>query len=485
MSASKRNLILATALLVTLTGCALGPDYERPELTLPERFRGDAPPALDPAVDTALAESDWAAVYTDPALRALIQQALSGNLDVRIAAARIEQARATAGATGLALFPQISLTADHTRNKQSELAVGAPNIPRDLTTNRVSLTATWEIDLWGRLRRSTEAARAELLGAGYARRGVVVGLIGDVASAYYSLQALDEQLAITRRTIGTREKFVELTQARHERGVISGLDVATAEAQAAAARANLPELQRQITLVEDQLSLLLGGFPAAIARGEEIHELGPEPPAGLSSSLLERRPDLLLAESRLKAANARVGVAKAALFPRLALTGTFGTATQSLGDLFTQPSNAFSFGGNLLQPLLDAERNLYQVDLADARKREAILSYEQAVKGAFREVADSLAERSQYEAFEHEQEARVSALRRADGIALARYRIGFSSYFDVINAERDLFDSELALTAARRNTRLAAVRLYRALGGGWAAAEPEPAPEPGGVTVPG
>uniref|UniRef100_UPI0025E54BE5 efflux transporter outer membrane subunit n=1 Tax=uncultured Nevskia sp. TaxID=228950 RepID=UPI0025E54BE5 len=297
--------------------------------------------------------------------------------------------------------------------------------------------------------------------------------------------ALDEQLAITRRTIGTREKFVELTQARHERGVISGLDVATAEAQAAAARANLPELQRQITLVEDQLSLLLGGYPAAIARGEEIHELSPEPPAGLSSSLLERRPDLLLAESRLKAANARVGVAKAALFPRLALTGTFGTASQSLGDLFTQPSNAFSFGGNLLQPLLDAERNLYQVDLADARKREAILSYEQAVKGAFREVADSLAERSQYEAFEHEQDARVSALRRADGIALARYRIGFSSYFDVINAERDLFDSELALTAARRNTRLAAVRLYRALGGGWAAAEPAPAAEPGTETVPG
>ena len=473
MSARRLNLVLMTAALVALGGCALGPDYERPELSVPDRFRGDAPPALDPATDSALAESDWSAVYTDPTLRLLIQQALAGNLDVRIAAARIEQARATAGATGLALFPQVGLTADHTRNKQSELALAAPNIPRDLTTNRVSLTATWEIDLWGRLRRSTEAARAELLGAEHARRGVVVGLIGDVASAYYSLQALDEQVAITRRTIATRDKFVELTQARHERGVISGLDVATAEAQAAAARANLPELQRQIALTEDQLSLLLGGYPTAIVRGEVSQEVGVEPPAGLSSSLLERRPDLLLAESRLKAANARIGVAKAALFPRLALTGTFGTASQSLGDLFTQPSNAFSFGGNILQPLLDAERNLYQVDLADARKREAILGYEQAVKGAFREVADALAERSQYRAFEHEQEDRVAALKRADGIALARYRIGFSSYFDVINAERDLFDSELALTAARRNTRLAAVRLYRALGGGWAAAEPE------------
>lgn len=478
MSAARLKAVLAAAMLAGLAGCALGPDYQRPDTEAPKRFRGDLPPALDLATEPALAERNWMAVYTDPALRALIRQALASNLDVRIAATRVEQARATAGATGLVLLPQVSLSADRTRNKQSELAVAAPNVPRDLSTNRVSLTATWEIDLWGRLRRSTEAAKAELLGAEDARRGVVVGLIGDVSSAYYTLQTLDEQLAITRRTVATREKFVELTQARHERGVISGLDVATAEAQAAAARANIPELQRQVSLVEDQLSLLLGGYPGAIARGEAIHEpgheLGPEPPAGLSSSLLERRPDLLVAESRLKAANARVGVAKAALFPRLALTGTFGTASQSLGDLFTTPSNAFSFGGNLLQPLLDAERNLYQVDLADARKREAILAYEQAVKGAFREVADALAERSQYEAFEHEQQARVAALKRADEIALARYRIGFSSYFDVINAERDLFDSELALTAARRNTRLAAVRLYRALGGGWNAGAEDP-----------
>ncbi|WP_293367735.1 efflux transporter outer membrane subunit [Nevskia sp.] len=459
-----RLIVLIVAL--TLGGCALGPDYQRPDVAPPAGFRGDAG-----AAQSALGDQEWRQVYTDPTLQKLIETALSGNLDLKRAFARIEQARATAGATGLVLLPQVSLEADRTRNKQSAQALAFSGINRDLTVNRVSLTATWELDLWGRLRRSTEAAQAELLASEQARRGVAVALIGDLATAYYNLQTLDEQLAITRRTVGTREKFVELTRARHDRGVISGLDVATAEAQAAAARANVPELERQIGLVEDLIGVLLGGWPGEISRATDMHDVAPEPPAGLSSTLLERRPDILQAESAMRAANARVGVAKASLFPRLALTGSFGTASQQLDGLFSTASNAFSFGGNLLQPLLDAERNLYQVDLADARKRDAILAYEQTIKGAFRDVADALIERRKYDEFETEQGARVAALRRADEIALARYRIGFSSYFDVINAERDLFDSELALSAARRNTRLAAVRLYRALGGGWAAAD--------------
>ncbi len=460
-----RLISLAAALL--LTGCALGPDYQRPDVVAPAGFRGDAVASAQPA----LGDQEWRQVYTDPTLQKLIETALGGNLDLKRAFARIEQARATAGATGLVLLPQVSLEADRTRNKQSAQALAFSGINRDLTVNRVSLTATWELDLWGRLRRSTEAAQAELLASEQARRGVAVALIGDLATAYYNLQTLDEQLAITRRTVGTREKFVELTRARHDRGVISGLDVATAEAQAAAARANVPELERQIGLVEDLIGVLLGGWPGEVTRAVDMHDVAPEPPAGLSSTLLERRPDILQAESAMRAANARVGVAKASLFPRLALTGSFGTASQQLDGLFSTASNAFSFGGNLLQPLLDAERNLYQVDLADAVKRDAIFAYEQTIKGAFRDVADALIERRKYDEFETEQGARVAALRRADEIALARYRIGFSSYFDVINAERDLFDSELALSAARRNTRLAAVRLYRALGGGWAAAD--------------
>lgn len=467
----KLRLMAIAAAATLLAGCALGPDYQSPDLQAPAGFRGDAPAAPETAAPPALGDQDWRQVYTDPTLQQLIEAALAGNLDLKRAYARIEQARATAGATGLVLLPQIGLEADRTRNKQSAQAVAFAGINRDLTVNRVSLTATWELDLWGRLRRSTEAAQAELLASEQARRGVAVALIGDLATAYYNLQTLDEQLAITRRTVGTREKFVELTRARHDRGVISGLDVATAEAQAAAARANVPELERQIGLVEDLIGVLIGGWPGQVARAADMHDVAPEPPAGLSSDLLGRRPDILQAESALKAANARIGAAKAALFPRLALTGSFGTASQQLDSLFTTGSNAFSFGGSLLQPLLDAERNLYQVDLADARKREALLAYEQTVKGAFRDVADALVERRKYDEFELEQGARVAALRRADEIALARYRIGFSSYFDVINAERDLFDSELALSAARRNTRLAAVRLYRALGGGWNAAD--------------
>lgn len=466
---SPRLAPFAAALL--LAGCALGPDHVRPDLAPPAAFRGDAPATLDAAMQPALGDQDWRQVYRDPTLQSLIETALAGNLDLKRALARIEQARATAGATGLVLLPQIGLEADRTRNKQSAQAVAFAGINRDLTVNRVSLTATWELDLWGRLRRATEAAQAEWLASEQARRGVAVALIGDIATAYYNLQTLDEQLAITLRTVETRTKFVELTRARHDRGVISGLDVATAEAQAAAARANVPELQRQIALVEDLIGVLVGGWPAPVARSVDMHEVAPEPPAGLSSTLLERRPDILQAESALKAANARVGVAKAALFPRLALTGSFGTASQQLDGLFSTSSNAFSFGGSLLQPLLDAERNLYQVDLADAARRDAILAYEQTVKGAFRDVADALVERRKYDEFELEQAARVAALRRADEIALARYRIGFSSYFDVLNAEGQLFDSELALSAARRNTRLAAVRLYRALGGGWQAAD--------------
>jgi multidrug efflux system outer membrane protein len=465
-----RHLIPLIAAL-SLAGCALGPDYARPELAAPAAFRGDAPATLDAATQVPLGDQDWRQVYRDPTLQKLIDAALAGNLDLRRAYARVEQARATAGATGLVLLPQLALEADRTRNKQSAQAVAFAGINRDLTVNRVSLTATWELDLWGRLRRATEAARAELLASEQARRGVAVALIGDLATAYYNLQTLDEQLAITRRTVETRAKFVELTRARHDRGVISGLDVATAEAQLAAARANVPELERQIALVEDLVGVLVGGWPTAVTRSVDMHEVAPEPPAGLSSTLLERRPDILQAESVMQAANARVGVAKAALFPRLALTGSFGTASQQLDGLFSTASNAFSFGGNLLQPLLDAERNLYQVDLADAARRETILAYEQTVRGAFRDVADALVERRKYDEFELEQGARVAALRRADEIALARYRIGFSSYFDVLNAEGQLFESELALSAARRNTRLAAVRLYRALGGGWDAAD--------------
>ena len=476
-----RRLLLAMLGVIVLGGCALGPDYERPDLQAPAAFRWQD----DPATAQSFGDLGWWQVYDDPALQALIRTALENNLDVRIAAVRIEQSRDLLGSSRLAQLPQISASASQSRAKTSAYLI-SPSVPRERDTDTVQLGASWEIDLWGRLRRSTEAARADLLSADYARDGVMVGLVGDVASAYFNLLALDEQLDITRRTVATREKFVELTRARHERGVVSGLDVATAEAQLATAKANIPDLERQIAQSEDALSILLGGFPAAITRGTVATQTvsAPVPPVGLPSTLLERRPDIRQAEAGLIAANARVGAAKAALFPTLSLTGALGSQSTALDGLFTGPAQVWSLGGSLLLPLLDAQRNLFQVDLADARKREAILQYQKTLQGAFRDVADALIARTKSAEFEQAQVEQAEALRRAHEIALARYRIGFSSYFDVINAARDLFTAELSLSGARRNTRLAAVQLYRALGGGWQIPSATAPTEPSVVVAP-
>lgn len=469
-----KRLTMAVAAAVTVAGCALGPDYRRPETAVPDAYRWQLPSAEAGASAAAYADLGWWQVYADPNLQQLLKVAVEQNPDVRIAAARIDQARASLGVSRLAQLPQISATAGETRNETSALLTSF-TLPRERTNDVLQLSASWEIDLWGRLRRATEAGRADLLAAEYAKQGVLVGLIGDVASAYFNLLSLDEQLEITQRTTATREKFVELTRARHDRGVVSGLDVATAEAQLATAQGNVPELQRQIAQAEDQLNFLLGGGANAIRRQTEAQPTAPIPPPGLPSALLERRPDIRQAEQALVAANARIGVAKAALFPTLSLTGAVGSASSALDGLLTGPAQTFSIGGNLLLPILDAQRNLFVVDLADARKREAILQYQKTIQGALRDVSDALVARQKYAEFELTQRAQVAALRRADDIALARYRAGFSSYFDVINADRDLFNAELTLSASARNTRIAAVQLYRALGGGWQLPEPEPA----------
>jgi multidrug efflux system outer membrane protein len=306
--------------------------------------------------------------------------------------------------------------------------------------------------------------------------------------------ALDEQLAITQRTVATRQKFVDLTQAQHERGTVSGLDVASAQAQLAVAQANIPDLQRQIGIAEDQLSVLLGRNPDSILRAESSPlksptetTIAPVPPAGLPSSLLERRPDLREAEQNLVAANANVGVAKANLFPSIALTAAEGSESSALSQLFSGPARSWSFGASLLQPLLSSQNNLYQLDLANAQKRQALLQYQQSIQTAFREVSDALVARQKYAELQVAEQAQVDAQRKADGIALARYRIGYASYFDVINADRDLFTAELSLSAAHLNTVLSLVQLYRAVGGGWQTEQsnksaPGGTPDAAGVT---
>ena len=477
----RRNLcsvVIASAALLA-AACALGPDYRRPTEKIPAAYR------FEPAAgNDSFADQGWWQLYQDPTLQSLIREALDNNFDVRIAAARVDQARAILGSTRLQQLPQISASADAQRARTSvdQRIPGEPAISNVFVADG---SLSYEFDFWGKYRRATEATRAGLLASQYAKQDVMAGLVSSVATAYFTLLTLDEQLAITQHTVGTRQKFVDLTQAQHERGTVSGLDVATAQAQLAIAQANIPELQRQIGISEDQLSVLLGRNPDPILRTESSQlkrmiepAIAPVPPAGLPSSLLERRPDLREAEQNLVAANANVGVAKANLFPTITLTAAGGSESSALSDLFRGPTRTWSAAAGLLQPLLSSQRNLYQVDLANAQKRQALLQYQQSIQTAFREVSDALIARQKYAEFQVAQQAQVDAQRKANTIALARYRVGYSSYFDVINADRDLFTAELSLSAAHLNTLLSLVQLYRAAGGGWQSEQSGKTPDP-------
>jgi multidrug efflux system outer membrane protein len=313
----------------------------------------------------------------------------------------------------------------------------------------------------------------------------MAALVAGVATSYFNLQSLDEQLAITHRTLDSRQKFVELTQGQHDRGTVSELDVATAQAQLAIAKANVPALKLLIGQTEDQMSVLLGHNPQAISRNAGAAAPSaidrpppPVPAAGLPSTLLERRPDVREAEQNLVAANAQVGVAKANLFPSITLTAAGGGVSTALSSLFSGPARTWSLGAAALQPLLSAQRNLYEVDFADAQKRQALLQYQKSVQTAFQEVSDALLARQQDAEVQAAQEEQVDAQRRANTIALARYRVGYASYFNVIDADRELFTAELSLSSARLNTLLSVVQLYRALGGGWQVEQPAGASAP-------
>lgn len=456
----------ATVVLLTVfAGCAVGPDYHRPKLPTPEAIRG----AESGGGTLSVADSTWWDLYDDPKLRDLLNTAVRNSPDINAAIARIDGARAALGQSRLGLLPTVEGQADVRRSKASLDAL-QPGAPRFSNSADAALTVSYELDFWGRLRRVHESARANLLSSEYAKRAVAVSLVANVAGAYFSLLALDSQLEITRRTVEARAKFVELTRAQHDRGYATGLDVATAEAQAAAARANVPDLERRIGQTEDQICVLLGESPHPVdrqRRGEEMPLAPPLPPVGLPSQLLERRPDVRAAEESLHAANANIGVAKAALFPQISLTGLFGSLSAPLGDLFRAPTAEWSAAAGLVQPLLDSQRSIYQVELAHARTREALFQYQKAVATAFQEAADALLAYRKYGEFEREQATQVAALRRAEAIALARYRVGYASYFDVINADRDLFTAELSLSQAYANSLTALVRLYQVLGGGW------------------
>lgn len=457
--------------VVVLASCSFAPKYQRPTTDPPGEWR-----VRDTGAGS-LADLAWWNVFHDPALQELIRIALAENKDLQIAVTRIAQARAELGVVSAALFPQVGASGSAGREKVSERTY--PRLPPPFTNNNFALgaDAAFEVDLWGRLRNATDAARANLLATEEAQRTVVITLVSDVAQSYFELRARDQDLEIAVRTRVTRAESLRIVRSRYDRGIAGELDLAQAQRQYEGAVATIPLLEKEIAEIENRLSILLGRNPGAVVRGIPLAEqtVPPEVPAGLPSALLEQRPDLRAAEERVVEANARIGEARALYFPRIALTGSFGYASQSLSDLFTGPARVWTGAAGFTVPIFDAGRISSLVDLAQARQQEAILRYQQSVQQAFREVDDALVAYQKTRESRTAQVRLVDAAQRAFATAEKRYLHGVSSYLEVLDAQRELFNAELALTRTELEELVAVVQLYKALGGGWTP-EPEAAP---------
>ena len=457
---------------VALASCTLGPDYRRPQVNLPAVHRGSS----QAVTAASLADVQWFELFRDDQLTALVEAALKENFDVRIAAERVLQARAAYGITRANEVPTVDAGAGVS-------AIRAPRngangaIPRDIDASLSYLEAGfsvgWELDLWGRLRRLSEAARAQYLATEEARRGVVTTLVADVAEGYLALRALDLELEIAQRTREVATDSLRLTKVRHTGGVAGGLDLRQAEQLLFTARAQISSLERDIAQAENALSLLVGGLPGPVQRGLSLDTLQAPPaiPAGLPSSLLERRTDIRQAELELIAANAQIGAVKAERFPRIALTGFFGAQSRALTDLLNAPARVATASLGAVAPLFDRGRTRANVELAEAIQREAVVNYERVVYTAFRDVADSLAAYAKTSEQRAEQQRLVDALRDSTRLSNARYRGGLDSYLPVLDAQRNLFASELELARLHQRELSAIVQLYRALGGGWSEGE--------------
>jgi outer membrane protein, multidrug efflux system len=458
--------ILITAAAVA--GCTVGPNYHRPAIRPPASFRGADPTATSTA---SLADLKWFEVFKDQRLQELIRTALVQNHDLRDAVVRVQAARANLGITRADQFPTIDAAAGITAVRSS--AGGTVPLPEGVDQTRtfgnVGALLSFEVDLWGRLRRATEAARADLLASEENRKAVVTTLVSDVASAYFNLLDLDMELAIARRTLAVREESLKLITSRERGGLGTLLDVRQGEQLVHGAASVIPDLERLIAQTENQISLLLGGSPGGVARDRSLTDQEPPPavPAGLPSSLLERRPDIRAAEQNLVATNALIGVAKAAYFPRISLTGLLGFQSDQLSSLFTGPMRVWQFVPQVTQPIFNAGRIRSGVQLATAQQQLALIEYERAIQTAFREVSDALVRYQKEREIRAQQELLVATLQDRSRMSHVRYEGGIDTLLNALDADRDLFASELGLAQTRRNELLALVQLYRALGGGW------------------
>lgn len=463
----KRLGTLAGALV--LASCALGPDYERPDLPMPPSFRERG---SEPA---SIADLPWFEVFQDEALQQYVREALTNNRDLRAASARVEQARGLAAVQRGELFPQLAGVANAARGDETSL--GGRSTGDDIERNLAVLVASWELDLWGRLRRSSEAARAEMLASDAFRRGVTLSLVSGVAQAYFELRELDLELEIARRTVDTFDETLRIFQRQFEGGVASRLDPLRGEAALARAAASVPDLERRIAAKENELSVLLGRTPGPLPRGSALTEqalLPPEIPAGVPSLLLNRRPDLIQAEQTLVAANARVGEALASFFPSIGLTSVYGSSSDDLSNLLESGTRILTRIMSAAGPLFTFGRTWYFWRASQAATEAAARDYEQAVLLALREVSDALVAREKLARVRVEQERAVRVLGESLLTARKRYVGGLATYLEVLDAQQELFPAENALAQTRRDELLALVAVYRALGGGWSDASPAP-----------
>jgi multidrug efflux system outer membrane protein len=453
------------AVLVVEAGCMMGPKYKRPAVNVPQEYRTPEPQLATQA--SSLGNEQWGQLYQDPVFTQLIHTAIAQNYDVRIAAARVLEAQAQVGITRSNQFPSASVGADIYSQQNAKVTKIFPAY--QVNAGDLNLSVIWNLDFWGKYRRQTEAARAQLLATEWGRRAVISSLVANVATAYFQLRALDSELEISKRTLASRQESLKLTQFLESHGSNSGLDVSQAEQLVYIASETIPDLERQIQQQENVLSVLLGENPQSIPRGRALTEQ-PVPqniPAGLPSELLERRPDVRQAEEFMVAANAQIGSAKASFFPSLALTGLGGLQSNALNRFISEPSETWAGAFSVTQPVFQGGALRSNLRLARANWQEAVLSYQQTIQSALQQVSNALIASQKNREFREQQNLLTQAAKRSDDLSQVLYQHGGASYLQVLTNETNYFSAELNLVQAQLNERLALVQLYQALGGGW------------------
>jgi multidrug efflux system outer membrane protein len=458
----------AAPMLFLLSGCMVGPNYHKPAVKTPEVFRA-SPAGTNDA--KSIADLKWFEVFSDAQLQKLIQTSLVENYDLRDAVARVDAARANLGITRSYQYPGVGVGGDiNTAQLSRDGALSIPTGNRQRQWGSAFLSAfPFEVDIWGRLRRSTEAARAELLATDWNRKTVITILVSDVATAYFNLLEQDMELAIAKSTLESREESLRLIRLQAQAGLVTDLDLRQAEQLVYGATQSIPGTEQQIQQIENQISLLVGKNPGPVPRGLSLTEQQTPPavPAGLPSSLLERRPEIQAAEQNLIAANANIGVAKAAYFPQITLTGDAGYASSSLSSLFDGPSGMFNFAAHVTMPIFTAGRTKSGVKLAEAQQRSALAQYEKAIQSAFRDVSDALIAYQKVREVRVQRELLVGAVQDRKQLAYRRFQEGVDTMLNALSADQDLFTAELSLAQVKLEEVLSLVQLYRALGGGW------------------